>query len=308
MRSVFLICCLSLSFAYGQDIHFTQWTKNPLYVSPSFAGASEDRARFNFQRREQWASVSIPFNTTAMSVDIPLKKNGFGAQLVLDQAGSSRLSQTNFKLNYSREINNWRVGLYVGFANRSIDYTDLVFIDPGEQIESLNKNYLDVGFGFNRQLNLSFDKELQFGYSISHLNRPDQSFLSQPDIIPFTHHIFSVMEWELSNQLKFYPSLLLSVQDKQRQLNIGGEFSYDLNTIEKNIKLSMGSNYRYDDAIAFFIGAHYQQTFISFNYDFNVSDLSPATNNFGAWEILLTYTLKHLSVTRPNYQACPSFL
>jgi type IX secretion system PorP/SprF family membrane protein len=308
MRTILIILIFCSSFVLAQDVNFTQWTKNALFVSPSLTGSFDGRIRFNFQQREQWASVSVPFNTNIVSVDFPLNKNGFGVQLIYDQSGSSRLFLTQFNGSYSRKIREWRLGIYLGYANRSINYSDLTFIDPGEQVVSLNKSYFDVGFGLNRSFRVDYDKDLQLGYSISHLNKPNRSFLNQVDLLPYKHQIFSVLEWNLSQLVNFYPSILICIQDKQRQLVFGGELSYDLSNIKNNFKLYTSSNYRIDDALAFGLGAQYNQTFFSLNYDINVSELSPASNNFGAWEISLIYIIKHTSITRPNYQACPSFL
>ena len=183
-----------------------------------------------------------------------------------------------------------------------------MFIDPLEPIVSLSKSYLDFGLGLHRQLQLGSYNELQLGYSVFHINMPNRSFLNQEDILAFRHQFFSVFMIDISNQVNVNPSLLFSNQAKQRELILGTEVSYELNNINQEVILFGSASYRVADAIILAIGTKYKQTFIGLNVDFNVSDFSQATNNYGAWEISFVHTIKHTNISRPNYQACPSFL
>jgi type IX secretion system PorP/SprF family membrane protein len=308
MRYFWLVLCFISASLLAQDVHFSQWTKNPVFVSPSFTGSFSDKMRITAQKREQWASVTIPFSTNSFSLDANLAKNGLGGQVIFDQSGSSHLSLTQLNLHYSRSISDWRLGLSFGLAQRRIDYTDLVFIDPLESIVSLSKSYLDFGLGLHRQFRINNYNELQIGYSVFHINSPNRSFLNQEDILTLRHQFFSVLQFDLSNQVNLNPSLLFSNQDKQRELVLGTELSYELNNINHEVILFGSASYRVADAIILAVGTKYNQTFIGLNVDFNVSDFSPATNNYGAWEISFIHTIKHRTISRPNYQACPSFL
>ncbi len=308
MRYFTLILFLLSITLVAQDVHYSQWTKNPVFVSPSFTGSITDKMRITAQKREQWASVTVPFSTNSLSLDAPLGKNGLGAQIIFDQSGSSHLSLTQLNLQYSRAISEWRLGLLLGFAQRNIDYTDLVFLDPSESVFSLSKSYVDLGLGVHREFRIDNFKELQIGYSVFHLNSPNRSFLNQEDILSFRHHFFSVLEIEMSDQVSLNPSLFFSNQNKQKELILGAEISYDLNNNDQDVILFGSANYRVADAIIFAVGTKYNQTFVGLNLDLNVSDFSPATNNYGAWEISFIHTIKHSTISRPNYIACPSFL
>ena len=308
MRYITIIFCLLSTALLAQDVHYSQWTKNPVFVSPSFTGSITDKMRITAQKREQWASVTIPFSTNSLSLDAALGKNGVGGQLIFDQSGSSHLSLTQLNLQYSRAISEWRLGFALGFAQRKIDYTDLVFLDPNESVVSLSKSYLDLGLGLHREIQLDNFRELQIGYSVFHLNSPNRSFLNQEDILSFKHHFFSVLEFDLSDQVNVSPSLFFSNQGKQRELLLGTELSYELNNNNQDLILFGSASYRVADAFIFALGTKYKQTFIGLNVDLNVSEFSPATNNFGAWEISFIHTIKHSTISRPNYQACPSFL
>lgn len=308
MRYIAILFCLLSTALLAQDVHYSQWTKNPVFISPSFTGSITDKMRITAQKREQWASVTIPFSTNSLSLDAALGKNGVGGQLIFDQSGSSHLSLTQLNLQYSRAISDWRLGFSFGFAQRNIDYTDLVFLDPNESVVSLSKSYLDLGLGLHREIQLDNFRELQIGYSIFHLNSPNRSFLNQEDILSFKHHFFSVLQFDLSEQLNVSPSLFFSNQGKQRELLLGTELSYELENNDQDLILFSSASYRVADAFIFALGTKYKQTFIGLNVDLNVSEFSPATNNFGAWEISFIHTIKHSTISRPNYQACPSFL
>lgn len=308
MRYIAILFSLLSTALLAQDIHYSQWTKNPVFVSPSFTGSITDKMRITAQKREQWASVTIPFSTNSLSLDAALGKNGVGGQLIFDQSGSSHLSLTQLNLQYSRAISEWRLGFSFGFAQRNIDYTDLIFLDPNESVVSLSKSYLDLGLGLHREIQLDNFRELQIGYSIFHLNSPNRSFLNQEDILSFKHHFFSVLQFDLSEQLNVSPSLFFSNQGKQRELLLGTELSYELDNNDQDLILFGSTSYRVADAFIFALGTKYKQTFIGLNVDLNVSEFSPATNNFGAWEISFIHTIKHSAISRPNYQACPSFL
>ena len=303
-----LILVLFSSALFAQDVHYSQWTKNPIFVSPSFTGAFPEKVRITAQKREQWASVTIPFSTNSLSLDASYDKNGSGGQIIFDQAGSSRLSLTQLNLLYSRAISKWRLGLSMGLAQRKIDYTDLVFLDPNEPIVSLTKSYIDVGLGIHRQIDINNYKALQVGYSIFHINSPNRSFLNQEDILSFKHHFFSILQLDLSNNINLNPSLFFSNQQKQQELILAMELSYEMNNNEKDIILFSSISNRVGDAIIFALGTKLNQTFVGVNFDLNISDFSSATNNYGAWEISFIHTIKHSIISRPNYQACPSFL
>ena len=117
-----------------------------------------------------------------------------------------------------------------------------------------------------------------------------------------------MLQLDISNQLNLNPSLFFSNQQKQKEFILGTELSYDINNTDHEVILFGSASYRVADAVIFALGVKYDQTFIGLNLDLNVSDFSPATNNYGAWEISFIHTIKHSIIPRPNYQACPSFL
>ena len=60
--------------AFGQDIHFSQFTMTPLNLNPAQAGAEYDmRVIVNY--KNQWGTVAAPYSTANIAYDMKLGKN-----------------------------------------------------------------------------------------------------------------------------------------------------------------------------------------------------------------------------------------
>jgi type IX secretion system PorP/SprF family membrane protein len=309
MRSLFFILLFIPCMLFAQDIHFSQWMHNPLFLSPALSGDFDGDYRINAQQRGQWGSVSVPFSTTSLGGDMSLKKIGFGAQLLLDNAGTSNLRNTQFNLSLATELMGWRGGLQIGFAQRSIDYSQLVFPDGNETFPSESVSFLDVGVGITRQFNAAYDKIMKTGFSVFHLNKPNRSFVEDDDLLMPRHQFFTQMNWAISEHWNLHPSVMFMQQNTHRSFFIGSKAQYDISDVyQKNIQLEFGTFYRWGDAVNILLGVQLENTHLAFGYDWNVSDLIPASNALGAWEFSLTYIIHQSIPKRPGYKVCPIYL
>lgn len=309
MKRILLILSLLPSCLWAQDIHFTQWMHNPLYSNPAASGFFDGEYRIHAQQRSQWASVSVPFTTTSLGMDIDLKGIGLGAQLLLDKAGTSQLSNTQFNLSGAYEINDWRAGVQLGFAQRNIDYADLYFPDNPESFPSETKSYVDIGLGLMKTIDIAYDKSLQLGLAHFHFNKPNISFTENADALPMRHQLQARMEWELSEYWSLQPHLMCQQQAKSREMILGTTAQYDISEFyQRNIALIGGAMFRWGDAASFLLGAQIENTHIALSYDWNVSDLVPASNGLGAWEISFTHIIQQQIPKRPGYKVCPIYL
>jgi len=87
-------------------------------------------------------------------------------------------------------------------------------------------------------------------------------------------------------------------------LNPGHDREYQKNTI-----LYLGGWYRYQDAIAPYVGFQYSKMQFGLSYDVNVSSFSPATNGAGAFEFTFIFNgcINHATAA-PHYNtSCPKF-
>ena len=119
--------------SYGQDPTFSQFYANPLYLAPSFAGATEEY-RLGLNYRNQWPAIPGVFHTYSISFDkaMPNFNSGFGILASYDVAGSGNLSTTNIGLLYSYDFNisnDWHIrpGVHFKFYYLGLDIYKLVF-------------------------------------------------------------------------------------------------------------------------------------------------------------------------------------
>ena len=308
MRKFIVILLFATQGILAQDLHFSQWYNNPLFSNPSLTAAFDGDYRITANQREQWASVSIPFSTTSVGFDMPIKNWGLGVQFLRDQSGSSRLSLTQFNLSVARSLEQWRLGVQLGFAQRSIDYSDLIFVDGGESISSETKNYTDLGMGINRVFSF-ISSELNMGYSVFHINNPNRSFISTEDKLAIRHQFSSKLDYDLNEQWQLSPSLHFTSQQNQRECMFGSQISFDISEYYyKSIQLEAGAYYRFGDAFSCLIGVQLEQSHLAFTYDWNTSDLVPASNYLGAWELSFSHIISSKVLSKPKYKICPAFL
>src|SRR4249919_1666457 len=82
----------ALSGAQGQDLHFSQFFEAPLLRNPSLAGIFEGDFRAQMVYRNQWASVTTPYQTASLNSEYKFpvgKGNDFmtgGLQILWDRA------------------------------------------------------------------------------------------------------------------------------------------------------------------------------------------------------------------------------
>ncbi len=302
---LFFLSCQLLA----QDIHFSQWMHHPVFSNPATSGLFDGEYRIHAQQRSQWGSVSIPFTTTSLGMDMNLNRVGLGGHLLLDNAGTSSLNTTQFNLTGSYQFGTWRGGIQLGLAQRSIDYSNLLFPDVNESFASEYKSFLDVGVGVLKTIEVSFDKYLELGIANFHFNKPNTSFTENADKLPMRHQLQANLYWQLSDYWQLQPSLMYQEQSVHRELFFGTRAQVNISDYyQRNIKLISGAMFRWGDAVSILLGAQIENTHLAFSYDWNVSDLVAASNGLGAWEISFTHILQQQIPKRPGYKVCPIYL
>src|SRR5690242_4420914 len=95
---IIVFACICF-FAKAQDIHFSQFYASPLTLNPAFSGFHDGTFRVAGIYRNQWRSVTTPFQTFGVSFDMrllqkKLKKDvfGVGGVVVYDKAGDGNLT------------------------------------------------------------------------------------------------------------------------------------------------------------------------------------------------------------------------
>jgi type IX secretion system PorP/SprF family membrane protein len=90
-----IVLALSVFISYdvnSQDLHFTQFYANPLYLNPAYAG-SVRCPRFVANYRNQWPGLAGNFVTYSASFDRHLDdlNGGIGVMFTSDRAGQNSI-------------------------------------------------------------------------------------------------------------------------------------------------------------------------------------------------------------------------
>ena len=180
---------LSLAFlcliSNGQDPQFSQFYSVPLYLAPSFAGATQEH-RIATTYRNQWPGLPGAFVTYAFSYDHYFANfnSGIGLLIMRDVAGSGDLSTTNVGMQYSYDIkltDFWHIrpGLHILYTQRGLNFAKLLWgdqISPSGttttiEVPSLNnKGDIDASLSL-----LAYSDRAWGGFAVDHLFRPNYS-------------------------------------------------------------------------------------------------------------------------------------
>jgi type IX secretion system PorP/SprF family membrane protein len=301
-----LLCGLVFS-AQAQDPHFSQFYANPLYLSPSLAGAT-DGGRLILNYRNQWPSITNAFSTYAVSFDNFFTKfnSGIGFYLMQDKAGTGGLTTTNaaFQYSYNLIINDyWQVvpAVQFSYGNKAIDFSKLRFGDEEagggasgswDRLSNEQISYFDLAASA-----FAYSPRYWVGLTVDHLSRPNFTFLGEEMKMGLKYTLFGGMNiWSERSRNKgmrrsFSFSFRLQRQDEFNQADLGLYWH--------NSPIEIGFWYRglpfgnavkstiNQDAVVALVAYDLGAMRIGYSYDITISDLGWQTA--GAHEISLIY-------------------
>ncbi len=118
----------------AQDIHFSQFFETPLLRNPALAGIFSGDFRIQAVYRNQWNSVTVPYQTTSLNAEykLPVGHGGdfltLGGEILYDKAGAVALTATSVLpvLNYHKSLSAEKnmylsAGFSAGVVQRKID-------------------------------------------------------------------------------------------------------------------------------------------------------------------------------------------
>jgi len=322
---LFILSFIIFRDSFGQDPTFSQFYANPLYLSPSFTGATA-QYRIGMNYRNQWPSVPGVFHTYSISFDkaMPDFNSGFGVLATYDVAGEGNLSTTNIGLLYSYDFNinrEWHVrpGVNFKFYYLGLDINKLIFssqMTASGTTPSITPppfdNVADVDFATSA---LVYNERIWAGFTLDHLLTPKTSFYGDDATVPVKFNLYGGAQILKKTRLRQKMQEVLSVAiNFQRQ---GKFYQSDLGLYYYKDPLIFGLWYRgiplvttqAGDAIIGLIGIKTDQLHIGYSYDFTISNLIGSTS--GAHEISLIYEFNNLSLgqrmKRVRAIPCPEF-
>jgi type IX secretion system PorP/SprF family membrane protein len=330
---LFLILFTALS-SVGQDIHFTQFYASPLTLNPGNAGRFNGLFRVGANYRDQWRSVTVPYQTVSGFADVSIRLNqsfprdrfGFGAAFVNDVAGDGQLHTTKVLLStaYHKSFNQSNtimgsVGFGVGFVQKKIDFGKLIFdaqwmddhFDPtlpnAENYVSESLSYLDMQAGINFSVAINRNGKFYLGAAVLHINRPNESFYDKSNELAMRPMIQAGGYFETSKDMSVEPQVFFSMQKGAREIILGANMGWQLSAVEKNkSRLIAGAWYRGLDAMIGVLGIEISKWTLLGSYDLNLSKLTTGSKAQGAFELSLIYIADGLK-SKPRKLGCPAF-
>ena len=317
IRNSFVLIGLFFSgIAGAQDISFSQFYANPLYLNPAFSG-SVGVPRVAVQYRNQWTGFDNAFTTYSAAFDVPVKKlqGGIGGYFLNDSQADGILNTLQFNLSYAVFIQiseKYRLhgALQAGYIQNSLNTNRLVFadnLDPNygnhgtsAELATLtdpNYSFADFSGGI-----LMYSKRLFYGVAVHHLTEPNQSFYSVNEAVArldrkYTAHFGARLPVYLygHNRKKFdiSPQFIVQWQGNFQQFNYGiFATKYGL-TAGTWFRQNFGLRY---DAVILMFGFMKKSWQFNYSYDFTVSGLR--ADSGGTHEVSFTFLLNNIAQNR----------
>jgi len=325
LKYTFFLIILLANNALGQDPTFSQFYANPLYLAPSFAGATEEY-RFGINYRNQWPSVPGVFHTYSIAFDkaMPNFSSGIGVLATYDVAGSGDLSTTNIGLLYSYDFNisqDWHIrpGVQFKFYYLGLNIYKLIFnsqitgsgTTPPLTPPPFDK-VADVDFSTSA---LIYNDQIWGGFTLDHLFTPKQSFYGDETKLAMKFNAFGGVRLIGNTRLR---KKMIEAFSVAGNFQVQGRFyQTDLGLYYYKSPLIFGLWYRgipfmtsqAGDAIIGLVGVKTDNLHIGYSYDFTISNLISSTG--GAHEISIIYEFTSFTIggARKKIRAipCPEF-
>ncbi|WP_153797309.1 PorP/SprF family type IX secretion system membrane protein [Foetidibacter luteolus] len=310
---------ITAAITHAQDLHFSQYFNTPLLVNPANTGFAPDvdwRVGINY--RNQWASViNNPYKTMSAWGDVQLFNNtfdngwlGVGGALLRDVAGTGGLTSTraygSIAYHQLLGLNSLlSTGFNIGYSNKRVDFSKLTFdnqwngeffditIPNNEPFAYSSVSYFDLQAGMNYAYFPNDNTYYNVGLSVSHINRPRESFFSSNSLtdqrLAMRFNLFLNGAFKLNDQWIVNPNAYISKMGNAWETVIGLNANYNLSG-DGNTQLIGGIYYRANDAFIPMVGYQLADFKLTVNYDVTSSLLKSYNQSRGAYELSLVKT------------------
>lgn len=302
-----VIMTLCIAFSHAQDIHFSQPDADPMLLNPAYSGFFDGQGRFGLIYRNQWITVSQPFQTFALTGEIGLWRsyNGtqglsVGASMFSDHAGSLGYGTTSahislayyFALN--RHVDNiLSFGIDGGYAQAGFNPSNALLDDPAEQFLLHQTGYPLLGCGIAWYYQPISNIGIRAGASLRNINQPNISYSGLDDTyMPRRFSAFARGEWRKWGDISLMPLFVFQRQGQYQELIYGADIKWYLQEgSQHEVTLKGGLALRQNDALIANLVMEYDAMLFSICYDANISDLANASQSIGAFELGFVYRM-----------------
>lgn len=338
------VIILALAFLFqnncqAQDIHFSQFSETPLLRNPALAGIFSGDVRVQGVFRNQWNSVTVPFQTSSLNAEYKLPVGHsddfitIGGAILYDKAGTISLTSTSILpvLNYNKSLSGDKnmylsAGFSAGIVQRRFDPSKITTNsqynglngDPtlatGENFEANNNSYFDgsAGLSFNSQIGDNADNNFYVGVAYHHFNQSAKiSFYNDPTVTINPKWVYSAGLRTTVNEyayMTFYADY--SSQGAYSELIGGMLYSAKLDGYpdDPQYVISGGGFLRWNDAFIPMVKMEMKPLSFALSYDVNISALKASSQSRGGFELSLSYqTYLDRDQSTKNTVRCPRF-
>ena len=310
LNILFYVLFLTSFSLAGQDVSFSQFYANPLYLNPAFAGTM-GVPRIAVQYRNQWHAFDNAFTSYTACVDVPVPRlrGGVGVYFLNDLQADGALNASQINAAYSvfvplSEDFVMNVGIQAGFNQNSLRVSELVFADnvdivsgnhgvSGELAYLTDPNYSFWDFGTGA---LVYSERYFAGVSINHLSEPYHSHssgelsgsrLNRKYTGHFGARLPVYLHGHLRKKFDISPQVIVQKQGDFQQFNYGLFAAKRGIAVGTWFRQNFGLRY---DAVILLVGFVRSRWQFTYSYDFTVSGL--AGNSGGTSEVSLVFLLR----------------
>lgn len=322
-NKVVLIICMCAGSVQAQDIHFSQFYETSVLRNPSLVGIFTGDYKVGVTYREQWSSVSKPYQTGMISAETRIPVGGevndylsFGLLSYYDKAGSISLQTLTVypAVNYNKSLTDGdhptflSVGFTGGIIQRSFDPTKATFdeqyqnnrFDPanptGEVLNDPSFTQWDMGAGasFNGVTGQNNNINYIFGLAGYHFSQPKYSFYSERSInIGVRWNVNAGLSVKVNETFSYQLHANYMKQSSYNEFIAGGLIAWnkpDPSAETPQFSLMGGAFYRFGDAIIPTVKIRYMDYSFGISYDVTASKLTQAANLRGGLELTVFKT------------------
>jgi len=298
---IFLFLTFISGAVFSQfDARFSQYMFNNTAHNPAAVGES-GMIDLALQHRLNWVGIPNAGNTTALSLNSPLKMenslHGLGLSVTMDEFGFLINQSFHVQYAYKKRLGEGvlSLGLQAGFvsvtftgdsvANHPITIGEFhnISSDPEIPTTSVVGNEFDAGVGV-----WYATKNWYSGLSYLHLNQPtiDWGTNSQVDLFGMINFTAGYQQKLLNPKYELKPSLFLRSDFRSFQIEMGSRLEYDN-------KFWGGMAYRLQDAVVVMAGMNIAGG-LSLGYAFDIPANRLITSSWGSHELVLSYSFEYV--------------
>lgn len=316
-----LLLILLVGNISAQDVNFSQFFNNPVYLNPGLTGNTTCKFRLGLNYKSQFRTISQPYVTINAFADGKLKDNpakgdvlGGGVIVYNDNAGIGNLSTTKALVSsaYHKMLSKGKTSQYLslgvsaGIVQKTLDggvftwntqWTSEGFdkgINPGEpglnNGQFPNVSFLDLNAGVVYSISTDDNIGMQGGFSLGNILGVKETFLEdQENTRGRKPTIFFNGFFGVSDEITVMPGFMYTNQRGANELVIGSNISFQVD--KSDFYLVGGLWARNLRDISPSIGFESKGISMLLNYDFNITpDLSVAAQSRRGIELSIIYS------------------